>query len=683
MAEEQNKRVGIPKKKKKFLDRLQDSLKNNKKVRSLDRPFQSITEFVIGQAGGNGNIFSQYNTFNIHYGASPANKLQRYRDYDIMEIQEPMIGNALDAWASNATLTDILTQHILIINSNNEEIKEELEELFFVTLDADTRFYDWIRGAMKYGDYFIFLKIEEDEGVTEALDSSPYEIAIETEKTPYTESGFKTVYVFSRNALATTSNSFLNNNPAGGKKYEFYPDSKKEQDSNFNSSNIGDKEKFDQFETLHFTIPGAKAYRPYGVGVLENARYAWKQYRLMQDAVLIYRVVRAPSRLKFKIEVGTLEGREMIQYMNDQMNQLKRVPLIDQDTGNINEQYHVMSHLEDYVLPRKNGFGSDIEELPGGSNTDAINDVEMFKSSLRSALKVPKAFLEYDEALSTARGLAMEDARFASNVQRMQRILIKELYKVAYIHLLAKGYDDDDLSSFTLSLVAPSTQTEKDRLEIIQSRIDIVGSMKSNDIGDEEYYYREILKLDASEVSKIFAGQLQDKRRRAILATIESQGNANNIFPGNSQLTPGQVESFGGGGGMGGGDLGGGLGGGDLGGGFGEGDFEELGGDDFTGDIEGLGDEQIDTSLGGVDDDEAGKETPTGGTETAQYDTLRLALSNDLITRDAKSSSGGKRRNESLNRSELKMKKNMQNLQNTLQNALRNKMKHDRFNKLI
>jgi hypothetical protein len=667
----------MAKKPRSFYSKLKNALSNNKKIRQIDRPFRTVAEMVNGQRIiATGNVLYGSQHFNISFNLGAENRVLRYKEYEVMDLTEPMCKNALQAYASNATIPDVLTKNSLVIESSDEELKEILEELFFVTLDVNQNLWHWTRKLMKYGDHVLFLKLRDEIGIEDFLETTMYEIDVAMKQDE--SDGLKKpkkVYTWNRAGLGVTSSGFLRTPPLGTNK-EGFANGK----TNYNKETEFEREEFEQFEVLHFSILGDPSYYPWGKALLETARFAWKQYRIMLDSMLVYRVARSSEKRVFNIEIGNMEQSMVKNYLADQMENIKRVPLVDKDTGDINLQYHAMSHIEDFVLPKRGGQGSTIETLPAGQNTDAVADVELMQSRFRMALEVPKAYLEYDENLATARGLAMEDQRFSANVQRVQQILINEMYKAAAIHLYILGYSDEDLDNFTLSLINPSTQYEKDKLEIVGNRVDIVNNMLSNNLASSDYYMREILKLSSEDIAKIKTQQLEDAKWKFILAQIEANGNYNNMFPdvpvenaGGEEGKENMLGGAGGGGSFGGISSGGGMGG-DMGGGL-EVPGGELGGEgngDLAGDIEGA---EGGFEIGGGNEAPAsgaevpaGQEAPTGGAEEAGYDALRMIASNDLITKDSKN------KNESLNLSSeglIKNKRSKKGIENVIENKVK------------
>ena len=151
-------------------------------------------------------------------------------------------------------------------------------------------------------------------------------------------------------------------------------------------------------------------YLPYGKSMIEQARQIWKQVTLMEDAMLIHRIMRAPEKRIFKIDIGNIPPAEVDNYMQRIINKMKKAPVIDEATGEYNLKYNMQNLTEDFYLPVRGGdSGTQLENLPG-LEFNAIDDIEYLKNKLLAALRVPKAYLGYEEEVGS-KNIA-EDVRF-------------------------------------------------------------------------------------------------------------------------------------------------------------------------------------------------------------------------------------------------------------------------------
>jgi hypothetical protein len=342
----------------------------------------------------------------------------------IFSHNTPEIAVALDIFSDEAT-TASESGKILTIFSESTRIKNELTDLFENVLDINTNLNSWARNLCKYGDNFVYLKIVPKKGVIGCTQLPNVEVT-------RSEPGFN--FVTSQDAL------------------------QKERVSKFfwKDKNI----EFNSFEVAHFRLLGDDRKLPYGTSILEKVRRIWKQLLLSEDAMLVYRVTRAPERRVYKIFVGNMDDKDIDPYVDKIANNFKRVNMVNSNNGQTDTRYNPLAVDQDYFIPvRDPALTMPIETLPGAQNLSEIADIEYIQKKMLAALRVPKAFLGFDEATGEGKNLAILDIRFARAVHRIQKALIQELNKIAIIHLYTKGYEDD-LNNFTLQLTTPSTQAD-------------------------------------------------------------------------------------------------------------------------------------------------------------------------------------------------------------------------------
>jgi hypothetical protein len=237
----------------------------------------------------------------------------------------------------------------------------------------------------------------------------------------------------------------------------------------------------------------------------------------MEDAMLVYRIVRAPERRVFYIDVGNVPPEEVANYMEQAQTSLKRNKVVDKASGKMDLRYNPLAVDEDYFIPVRGGeTGTKIDSLAGGSNAAAIEDVQYIQKKLFAALKIPKAYLGYDEEIGAKATLAQEDIRFSRTIARIQKVIISELNKMAMIHLYAHGYEGEDLLDFTLKLSNPSTIAQQQKLELISSRFDIAGKAPEG-IVDRRWVRKNIMGLTDEEIDSIVDGRKKDKKEDADL----------------------------------------------------------------------------------------------------------------------------------------------------------------------
>ena len=292
----------------------------------------------------------------------------------------------------------------------------------------------------------------------------------------------------------------------------------------------------------------------------------------MEDAMMAYRVVRAPERRVFYVDVGNIPPSDVEQYMQKVMTSMKRNQLVDPQSGRVDLRYNPMSVEEDYFIPVRGDTSTKVETLTGGQNAAAIDDVKYLRDKLFSALKIPASYLtQGDEATEDKTTLAQKDIRFARTIQRLQRAVISELEKIGIIHLYTLGFRGDDLLNFNLFLNNPSKLAELQELEHWKTKFDIAGA------ATEGYFSRRwisehLFNMSEEEFIRNQRELFYDRKYDAQLnAAAEAAGEAEANIGSGGAAPFGDAE--------GGGDALADLGGGETGGD----DLDALGGDDDLG----------------------------------------------------------------------------------------------------
>jgi hypothetical protein len=362
-------------------------------------------------------------------------RMASYADFEGMEFF-PEIAAALDIMMEESTTLNSENK-VLNIFSESRRVRRILEDLFFNRLDIHTSLPMWTRNVCKYGDDFVLLNIDSEEGI------------VGVKQLPNIEISRKENDGFNQNTINADKDKYNTVKFVWGQR-----------DVEFNA-----------WQVAHFRLLGDDRRLPYGTSMLEKARRIWKQLLLSEDAMLIYRVTRAPERRIFKIYVGNIDEKDVPAYVNNIANNFKRSPVIDQNTGQIDTRYNQMAQDQDYFIPvRDPNAPSPIETLAGATNLSEIADIQYLQKKLFTALRVPKPFLGFEEVNGEGKNLALQDIRFARTINRIQQAMLQELNKIAIIHLYILGLEDE-LENFTLSLNNPSTQAEMLKIEQTQLKV--------------------------------------------------------------------------------------------------------------------------------------------------------------------------------------------------------------------
>ena len=417
-------------------------------------------------------------------------RIDLFRDYDSMD-SDPILSSALDVYSDETTARNEMG-NVLKIHHEDDNIKQILENLFYDILNVEFNLWPWTRNLVKYGDFFLQLEIADKLGIVNVMALSTYEVSRVENFDPENPQRVKFIYAPYQN-------------PSGG--YGQTP-----------------KKEFENYEIAHFRLNSDSNFLPYGKSMIEGARRVWKQLMLMEDAMLIHRVMRAPEKRIFKIDVGNIPPNEVDNYMQKIINSSKKVPFVDERTGDYNLKYNMQNLIEDYYMPvRGNDNGTSIDTLKG-LEYNMIDDINYLKGKLMAALKIPKAFLGYEEDVNGKATLAAQDVRFAKTIERVQRVLISELTKIAIIHLYAQGITDDKLTDFTLELTIPSKIYEQEQVELYTSKVALITQMQQTKMFSKEWMYESVMKLAKDEQDTMTLQVLDDTKQTFRLTSIETQG---------------------------------------------------------------------------------------------------------------------------------------------------------------
>jgi len=453
-------------------------------------------------------------------------RTQLYSDYEAMDT-DAIIASALDILCDESTLKNDMGE-VLQIKSSDENLQKILYNLFYDVLNIEFNLWMWIRQMCKYGDFFLKLEIAENFGVYNVIPYTAYNIIREEKISESNNHQVDVKFKFDPDGLS------------GGGEYGGYFGGL--QGSGRNSANDRGI-YFDNYEIAHFRLLSDVNYLPYGRSYVEPARKLFKQYVLAEDAMLVHRIVRAPEKRIFYINVGAIPPAEIENFMQKTISKMKRTPYIDQNTGDYNLKYNMQNMLEDFYIPvRGNDASTKIETTPG-LTYDGITDVEYLRDKLFAALKVPKAFLGYDENTDGKATLAAEDIRFARTVERIQRIVLSELYKIAVVHLYTQGYDGEDLVNFEINLTTPSIIYDQERVALMKEKMDLAQQMVDSKLFPSDFIYDHLFHLSEDEYNEFRDLAREDAKRAFRLGQIEAEGN-DPLETGQSYGTPHDLASL-------------------------------------------------------------------------------------------------------------------------------------------
>jgi hypothetical protein len=415
------------------------------------------------------------------------NRQIRYTDFDQMEYV-PEIASALDIYADEITTSTVFNP-LVNIDCHNREIKDILQTLLYTVLNVDANMFSWARSMCKYGDYYLYLDIDDEMGITNVIPLPVREIERIEGRDP-------------------TNPNYI--------QYFWQQ-----------AEGRGKGVTFENWQVSHFRVMGSDRYIPYGTSVLEPSRRIWRQLTLLEDAMMAYRIVRSPERRVFYIDVGNIAVEDVEQYIEQVKTQMKRNQVVSEEEGRVDLRYNAMSVDEDYYIPVRGATNNTrIETLAGGQFTGDIDDVNYLRDKLFSALKVPKAYLANTDTMEDKTTLSQKDIRFARTIQRLQRTVVAELEKVCIIHLYTLGFRNNDLMSFKINLNNPSKIAELQELEHLRVKFEIAGGATEG-LFSRRWVYQNIFKLSEEEVQRIEIDQLGDAKHAATIeaaATPDAEG---------------------------------------------------------------------------------------------------------------------------------------------------------------
>ena len=538
-----------------------------------------------------------------------------YRDCDLMDTF-PEIGAALDIFSEEATYIP-RGGAMVNVTSRSDRVASILRDLLVNRLSINTILPMVCRSMCKYGNTFMFLNTDKDNGVMGWKQLPVYEIE-------RYENGMSNAY-----SSPQVDVNAINPDKQMTTKFVW----------------VGEREyiPYQNWQVAHFRLLYDSLYLPYGMSALNKGRRHFRMLSMMEDMMLLYRLERSVERRVFKINVGMIDDQDVPAYVQQIADNFKRTQIVDPLTGQLDLRKNILSQMDDFFIPvRDDAAPTPIDTLPAAQNMTAMDDIKFVQNKLMAALRVPKSFLNFEDEKGDGKNLSILDVRFTRTVNRIQQALLMELNKICIIHLYLLGFTDD-LTNFTLTMNNPSSQADMLELENLAKKISTAKDAVSDAGNGIPVYsltraWREILgwsdkeiedNLENLRLEKALGAELE--RTSQIIKRTRIFDPVDNVYgePGAEYVADdSQGGGEEGGGGFGGGGFGGGgFGGGGFGGGGGEFDFGEEGD---------MGDEMgsaADMDMGmAADENSAGPDVapPPGGPEGAPQEALRRSLENVL-----------------------------------------------------
>ena len=423
-----------------------------------------------------------------------------YHDYELMD-KDPIVNSALDFYASESIVED---DHgdVLTIETDHPQVNKILHNLYYEVLNIEFNLQSWIRDMCKYGDSFIRLYIdyesENQMGIYNCDVLSPYHVERVEGEDPTNPFEVKFAY----------------DGPKG-------------------------EGEFGYWEVGHFSMRDS-AYAPYGKSQLEGARNTFKRLKLLEDAMMIHRIMRAPERRVFKLDVGNLQPGKIDSFMEKTKQELKSQPLVDPETGEYDLEFNLMNMMDDYFMPvRGRDDGTEISTL-NSLNWQAIEDVEYLRQKMMSALRVPNAFLGYEQNIEGKNTLSQQSIKFGNAVSNIQKIVANELTKIGIVHLFSQGIRDERLVDFSLGLTHPSHFLEQQKIDLLESKYQLVRTAEDQNLHSTEWLMKNVFNMNQKEIKKERLRKIEDWKREFVKEQLTREGN-NPLKTGMSYGTPGDL----------------------------------------------------------------------------------------------------------------------------------------------
>jgi len=402
---------------------------------------------------------------------------RRYQDYEKMD-EYPEIGAALDIYADDATQTH-LDGDMLSVETEDERVKDAVEQ-FVAETDLDKYLWDIMRNMCKYGDCFVENIVDmnnPDAGIQRLKILNP-------------------VFIFRREDRFGYLKGFIQEVPQSTTQAQQYQGAKLDKKNTI---------QIDRNQLIHFRLHTSDSnYYPYGKSICAPGVRSWKSLRMMEDAMLIYRLHRAPERRIFYIDTGNLPQTKVEMFMERIKAKFKKEKFFNNESGNADERYNPLSAEEDFFVPMKNGQGTKIETLPGAQNLGEIDDVRYFRDKVLASMKIPKDFIvEKDKSPERKANLSQLDAKFAKAVMRVQRDTEVCLETLIKRHLELRQFPKALINPIKIKLAPPSDLSEKRKLELAEQKTRVVQAVKGLMLFSDKHIYKNYYQLNDMEIEQL------------------------------------------------------------------------------------------------------------------------------------------------------------------------------------
>ena len=405
------------------------------------------------------------------------NRKSRYGQFESMD-EYPEIGAAFDIYADDCTQLDIRGRK-WVINSESKMVIEEVERCFD-QIKLDRYYWDIARNMVKYGDCFTELVID--------LNNPKY--------------GLQRLKILNPNFIYRVENEY-------GYLTDFLQELPQRGSSDWSAFGTAagtmGRSKFialDKNQITHFRLHTSDPrFYPYGRGIGSLAIRIFRSLKLMEDAMIVYRLSRAPERRVFYINTGTLPASKAEAFIEKVKRRFKKDKSYSTSTGNIDEKINPLSFDEDFFIPHRGDKETRIEVLPGAQNLGEVDDVKYFRDKLLACLKIPKDYIvEFDKSPERKANLSQLDVKFAKVISRVQRDFSVGLETIARRHLAIKGFPQSLINDLRITLPDPSDMYTKRRLDVDGQKAQVVQQVLGLQLFSKNYIYKEYYDMSDHEI---------------------------------------------------------------------------------------------------------------------------------------------------------------------------------------
>ncbi len=579
-------------------------------------------------------------------------KFQLFRDYQEMD-KDPIVSSILNLYSQEVVAKNEYGD-VLIIKSQNQQIADLLDNLFYNILNIQFTLPSWVRSVCKYGDMYLYLNILPDIGITNVVPLSVYQMERLQGQDKQNLGRVQFSFMGSKNYLQAfeiahfrllSDSNFL---PYGKSMLQGARKTWKQlclhQDTNIwtpcgykkiKDINCGDtvysydytnnlyiptkvknciktgNKPIVQVKTSHYTIKGTQEHplmthdgsyvqikdlnlnsnlivadiqnkqkNTYQLNIhskfvqkIKSITYTNQMCDvydiqvdsqlhnfvadgiiahncLLEDAMLVHKIMRAPQKRIYNIDVGGMPPNKIQPYVRQYINKTKKIPYVNPQTGQYNMRFNLMNMTQDFYIPRRGGSDGNSIQTLGGFQLDFTNQLNYLRQKMMSSFRVPLAYVGYEQNINAKATLASQDLRFAKTIQRIQRFIVSQLQKIATIHLYCNGYRGWDLLDFQLTLNNPSVIYEQQKIALWNQKFNLLNTIKSTQTVSSDWCFKNVLNMTPQQIAQERKQLQKDKLRAFRLNKLQQQGTVQEQeenWDNGDDMPFGGDDSFGGG----------------------------------------------------------------------------------------------------------------------------------------